>query len=342
MENKKKINILDVASHAGVSKTTVSRVMNNNGYVAQRTREKVNRAISELNYAPSAFAQNIRTGKSKTIAMMIPDTSNTFYMEIFKAVEDIALKNGYMVILCNTRRSFETEVKYADKLMKRNIDGLLYFTQQRTPKNEAFFRELSKKVPLVFMDYAFADVEDICCVAMECKSCSMDAVKLLYDKGKRNIAYINLPDANNVTLNRCEGYKQGLRNLGLSCRPGLVILPKESKTRTMVEIGYDAAKKLITENSDVDAVMTASDQLAIGVIKYLKAAKIRIPDDVSVLGFDDTVMCEIVNPPLTTIRQPIRKMGNEAAKLLIKMITEEQISQIKIIYNGSVIERQST
>jgi DNA-binding LacI/PurR family transcriptional regulator len=342
MKENDKANILDVANYAGMSKSTVSRVLNNKGYVAKRTREKIEEAIRALNYSPSAFAQNIRTRKSRTIAMMIPDTSNTFYMEIFKAVEDVALRNDYMVIMCDTRRSFENEKNYADKLLKRNIDGLLYFTQQRAAENQEYFTQLSRQLPLVFMDYAFAELPGICCVAAESRHCTSDAVEYLYRKGRRHIAYINLPLDPNVTLLRCEGYQMGLEKCGLRYTADMVAMPHEQESHSLVDAGINAARKIVENNKKVDAVMAASDQMAIGAIKYLRSVNLSIPGDISVIGFDNTDLCEIVSPTLTTIKQPIKQIGKEAARLLLNLIMEEPVSSRKIIYNGVLVERHST
>lgn len=335
-------DIIDVAKRANVSKSTVSRVLNNNGYVAKSTREKIEKAIKELNYCPSPFAQNIRTHKTRTIAMMIPDSSNTFYMEIFKAVERITLKNGYMVILCDTRRSADNEYKYAEKLIQRNVDGLIYFAQQKEEKGRNYFVELSKKFPIVFMDYIFSDTPDISCVAMESRECSAEAVKYLYSLGKRRIAYINLPKTNNVTLLRCEGYRQGLRECGLSDIPDLVSLPRSGNNKTLIEVGYAATCDLLKRNRDVDAIMTASDHLAVGVVKCLRHQGVRIPQDIAVIGFDDIDLCEVVSPALTTIRQPIKEMGVSAAELLLEMIREGKILCKKVIYKGELVKRHST
>ena len=335
-------SIIDIAKMANVSKTTVSRVLNNNGYVAKDTREKIERIMKEMNYFPSSFAQNIRTRKSRTIAMMVPDSSNTFYMEMFKAVEEITLKENYMVILCDTRRNIKNEMNYAEKLLQRSIDGLLYFTQQRVKENEEFFVDFSKKVPTIFMDYAFAEIENIHCVAVEGRNCSRQAVEYLYRLGKRKIGYINLPKTNSVSFLRYEGYRQGIEKLGLSDDPALMVLAKQERGRTLVDLGYAATHKLLKENPDVDAIMAASDHLAVGAIKYMRNHKIRVPEKVSVIGFDDTDLCEIISPTLTTIRQPIKAIGHDAASLLLELINDRPRPANKIIYEGELVKRSST
>ena len=335
-------SIIDVAKMANVSKTTVSRVLNDNGYVAKDTRRKIERVMKEMNYYPSSFAQNIRTRKSHTIAMMVPDSSNTFYMEIFKAVEEITLKENYMVVLCDTRRSIKKEIKYAKKLLQRNVDGLLYFTQQRVKENEDFFVNFSKEVPTVFMDYAFSEINDIHCVAAEGRNCSQQAVEYLFGLGKRKIGYLNLPKTRSVTFLRYEGYLQGVKQLGLPDDPSLTIFPKEGSGRTLVDAGYAATRKLLKDNQGVDAIMAASDHLAVGAIKYMRDHKIKVPEDISVIGFDDIDLCEIISPTLTTIRQPIKAIGHDSATLLLNLINGGHSPKSKIIYDGELVKRSST
>jgi len=271
---------------------------------------------------------------------MIPDSSNMFYMDFFKAVEDIALEHGYMIIMCDTKSSSETERIYADKLLKRNIDGLLYFTQQAD--NEQYFVELSRKIPVVFMDFAFAGNQNISCVATEGIECSRNAVRFLFHKGRRKIAYINLPKGENITSLRCDGYRMGLADCGLPCDESLVQTPEENPQHTMVELGFVATEQLIKRNPDIDAIMASSDTLAIGAIKYLKSRGIAIPGRISVMGFDDIDLCTVVEPNLTTIMQPIETMGREAANILISQILKLNLSCQKILHNGCIIEREST
>ena len=334
-------DILDVAKKAGVSKSTVSRVLND-GYVSEDTRRKVEQIMKELEYTPSSFAQKIRTHRTREVAMMIPDPTNTFYMEVFRAVEDVMLANDYMVILCDSKRRTENELKYADKLNQRNTDGLLYFTQQRVRENELFFRKFSETTPTVFMDFAFSDIEGSSCVAVEGGSISADAVRYLYRTGRKHIAYINLPKSDNVTLSRCEGYKEGLQACGLAVLPERIILPDESRRRTLIEVGYRAAEELLERSPDIDAIMTASDHLAVGAVRFLRERHVRIPEEISVIGFDDINLCEVVHPTLTTVRQPIREMGVAAAEHLLKMIREEEEAGKKILYQGQLIPREST
>ncbi len=333
--------IWDVAKLAGVSKSTVSRVMNN-GSSSTQARDSVMAAVKKLNYQPSYFAKNIRTQKSMTIALMIPDASNLFFTEMFKAVEDVAFKHDYMVTLCDTQNSPEYEINYAEKLLQRRIDGLIYSTYKMNPKTQDYFVNLSETLPIVFLDYAYKRYKNIAVVATEGYNSSSEAVKFLYNKGKRNIAYINLPKDVEVTQLRYDGYRKGLENCGLSFSSDLVCFPIQEDEKSARALGFDGAKQLLASGKSIDAIMVASDPLAIGAMKYLKKQGIKIPSEISIIGFDNNEICDIVTPSLTTIAQPIRSVGTQAARILLNKINGVENSQERIFFKGELVQRSST
>lgn len=344
ISNGKLITIWDVAKLAGVSKSTVSRVMNN-GSASVESRKAVYDAIEQLNYKPSCFAKNIRTQKSMTIAMMIPDASNLFYMEMYKAVEKVIFEQEYMTIICDTQNSPEYEIKYAEKLLDRKIDGLIYCTYKMNETTEQYFIQLSKKLPMVFMDFAFAksaQSQDISLVATEGFHSTRGALKFLFDKGKRKIAYINFPSDTQITMPRFEGYLQGLADCGLQFREELVYFPGPEDELNVLELGYAGARELMRAPEVPDAIMVAADPLAIGAMKYLKENKIKIPGDMSIIGFDNNNISKLIEPNLTTIAQPIEELGTRAAKLLLNKINGIQTKNEIVILEGELIERSTT
>lgn len=335
-------NILDVAKLAGVSRSTVSRVITGNGAVKTGTRNKVQKAIEELNYTPSYFAQGIKTGKTKTLAMIVPDYSNVYYGEMFRGIEKIALENGYMVIICNTNKSSTQERNYVKELLKRKIDGIIYNTYKRNNENIEFFANLSKKIPVIFMDYINKNDEEISYVLTEGYESSKKAVKYLIDKGKKRIGYIRVPPYISVVQHRYEGYKQGLVESGITPDGGIVYqCPDNEIGKTHLEVGYEGAMALMKSQNPPDALMTSTDIMAVGAIKYLKQAGYRIPQDVSVIGFDNIALASIVEPSLTTIAQPTYKIGEEAAKILIAKINGDEKVEDRIIFEAEFIIRGS-
>ncbi len=333
--------IWDVAKLAGVSKSTVSRVINS-GSCSQEARDAVLTAAKKLNYQPSCFAQNIRTQRSMTIALMIPDASNLFYTELFKAIQEIAYASRYMVTLCDTQNSPNYEIKYAERFLNRKIDGLIYGTYKMNAKTQDYFVSLSESLPVIFIDYAYKRYDNIAIVATEGFESTRQAVKFLYQKGRRHIAYVNFPRDVEVTYLRYEGYLKGLEDCGLPFSSKLVYFPDSKEDIFGMDIGYNGADALMTRNPKIDAIMAAADPLAVGVIKYLKKHDVLIPDDISVIGFDNTELCEIVEPTLTTIAQPIREIGTTAIRILLNKINKIENEQERVILNGQLLQRKST
>lgn len=342
--NRQMTTIWDVAKLAGVSKSTVSRVMNN-GFASEESRKAVFDAIEQLKYKPSCFAKNIRTQKSMTIAMMIPDASNLFYSEMYKAVEKVIFEQEYMVIICDTQNSTEYEIKYAHKLLDRKIDGLIYCTYKMNEDSEKYFINLSKRLPIVFMDFAFAKFtkkENISLVATEGLESTRRALKFLYKKGRRNIAYINFPSDTQITIPRFEGYRKGLADCGLLFREELVYFPEPEQDLNVLALGYAGARTLMSARVVPDAIMVAADPLAIGAMKYLKEQKVRIPQELSVIGFDNNNVCELIEPNLSTIAQPIEKLGTIAAKMMLNKLNDIPNKNECMIFEGELIERGTT
>lgn len=313
----------------------------NNGSSSDEARQAVLDAIKKLNYQPSCFAKNIRTQKSMTIALMIPDASNFFYTEMFKAVEQVAYEREYMVILCDTQNSTESEIEYAEKLLQRRIDGLIYCTYKMDKQAQGYFLSLSRKLPIVFTDNSFRMYEDISLVSTEGYSSSRNATRFLYHKGCRHIAYINFPKDVHVTYPRYEGYLKGLEDCGLTPDPRLVYFPPSERLMSARDMGYNGSKHLLSSGVEVDAIMAAADPIAMGAIKYLKYQGVQIPGDIRVIGFDNNEFCEVIDPTLTTIAQPINKIGTTAAQILFNKIAGNA-NEERVLFEGELIQRDST
>ena len=336
-------NIWDVAKLAGVSKSTVSRVITKGSSVKSETRQQVEDAIKELNYSPSYFAQGIRSGKTKTIAMLVPDNSNVFYTEMFNGVEQVMLEHNYMTLICNTMKSSSREINYAKSLVKRNIDGIIYNTYKQNKKNLEYFLQLSESIPIIFMDNIVPQDVKAAYVFAEGKSATKNAVNYLYGKGCRRIAYIRVPPSISVINNRYEGYKQGVIECGIKFDEKLVYSCNENDIfMPHIDIGMNGAKYFMSLENPPDAIMASIDTMAIGAMKYLKSAGYDIPGDVKVIGFDNIDLCTLIEPTLTTIAQPIQALGTEAANILIKKIRGEVNIKEQVVFETELIIRGST
>lgn len=335
------ITILDIARLAGVSKSTVSRVISRNGPVSEETRIKIEAIMVEHNYTPSYFAQGIRTGKTKTIAFMLPDSKNLFYNEMIVAVESIALENDYMVLICNTNKDPEREREYIESLLKRKVEGIIFCTYHTTEQNKRYLQELSKELPLVFMDNLYTQGEDVSCVISEGQNANRKAVKYLYDLGCRRIAYICVKSIS-IVNHRLEGYLQGLDDCGLSYAEELVYeAQSEERVDSHFQMGMDGAKKLLALREPPDAIMAAIDTMAIGAMRHILSTKYRVPEDIKIVGYDNIELSQMVTPTLTTIAQPIHTLGTEAAKLLLQKIKDNSINK-RLLFGEELIIRNST
>lgn len=329
--------ILDVAKLSGFSKTTVSRVINGNGPVSEEARQKIEEAMRKLNYTPNYFAQGMRTNKTRTIALLVPDYSNPFYPELFKNVEEVARQNGYMITLCNTDEEAEKELEYIKEIVKRNIDGIIFCTYNRIRRNIDYLIRISEEIPVVFMDQVVDEDEPINYVVTDGFESTRKAAGYLIEKGRRRIAYIKGSSKRRVTKERYNGYRQALMDYGINFDPSLVYTGNFH-----MKSGFEGAKYLMSINNPPDAIMAASDAMAIGAIKYLKYAGFSIPGDVNVVGFDNIFLSTLVEPALTTISQPIKELGREAVKILIDKINNPEMENKQIKLEGELIIRRST
>ena len=335
------VSIFDVAKEAGVSKSTVSRVVNREGYVREETRKAVEDAIQRLGYSPSYFAKGIRTGKTNTIAMMVPEYSNIFYTEMFRGVEDIALKYGYMVLMCNTERHSTSEIEYTKELLKRNIDGIIYNTYHKDDNVSAYLREISDTLPVVFMNKIFDASENVSYVCTDGFSSTRKAVHYLFNQGRRKIGYVKNSEDISVIEDRYQGYLQGLQDCGLTPEEKWVYQLRRENEPDYIRLGGDAARYYISLSDRPDSILTATDMIGIGCIKEFNAAKISIPKDISIVGYDNISLGNLIEPALTTISQPIRKLGQTAAEIIFAKINGEKIND-KVVFEGALIVRQST
>jgi len=333
--------IFDVAKEAGVSKSTVSRVLNNEPGVKEATKARVMKAIKKLDYSPSYFAQGIRTGKTKTIALMVPEYTNVFYNEMFRGVEDIALQHGYMVLICNTERHANSEVEYIKELLKRSIDGIIYNTYDIREDFLQYLKEISDNVPVVFMNRVFRQNDDISYVVTDGFNSTRKAVHYLYSRGKRKIAYISNYRIISVTEDRYRGYLEGLRDCGLPVQDSFIYHVKHQKEPDYVKMGCEAAEYFAGLSEKPDAILAATDTFAIGCIQHFIKIGIRVPEDINIIGFDNISLSKLIQPSLSTVAQPIRQLGQKAAEIIISKINGISVDD-KITYEGELIIREST
>ena len=328
--------ILDVARRAQVSKTTVSRFLNGLGPINVGTAERIRQAILALNYSPSFLARGMRTSRTRTIGMIIPDYSNPFYSELLRSIEAYSRVRGYLIHLANTDASASTEYDCINEMVKRQVDGIVLCSYNRIQRDIDFLVELAGKIPVVVMDPLVKD-EPLSYVVADGYGGSKEAVSYLVSTERRRIGYISGPNSLYATHDRFEGYKKGLADSGIPFDRALVYEADFS-----MRSGYQAARWFFSRGLPVDALMAATDLMAVGAIKFFNGQGIDIPGRIALVGFDNISLCEIIEPSLTTIAQPISDLGRSAATIIIDAIEEKRVEQSQIVMKTSLIVRRST
>ena len=325
--------IRDVARLAGVSVATVSRVLNKNGYVNKDTEQKVIKAIEQLQYMPNAVARGLAGKQTGTIALILPDISNPFFPEIARAVEDVAQKHGYTVILCNSDDQGQKEQTYIEMLRKKYIDGIIFASN--TLREEDVQQMQANKIPLVVLDRALAN--RACSVI---RSRNYEGAKLavthLLEIGCQKIAHLYGPQDIITARERMLGYEESVMHFPWYT-PSLMVPGYFS-----LDGGIAAVKELFAKHGDVDGIFCGNDLMAIGALKGLHQLGIRVPDEVALIGFDGISLTQITQPELSTVAQPIYEMGSLAARVLIEMITSGEIETKLYELDVTLVGRESS
>ena len=326
--------VLDVAKRAGVAPITVSRVINNSGYISQSTRERVQAAVKELGYVPNTLARGLRSKRTRTLALVVTDITNPYFTLMARGVEDVAGDANYTVVYCNTDESETKEEKYANILAQRQVDGVLLVPACGNVKTIKFL--LSNNINVVTLDRRVSEVE-IDSVRSDSEDGAYRLVKLLIGLGHKRIAVITGPKDVSTSVDRVTGYQRALAETGLNEKE-LVYYGAFNQ-----ESGYEFTKQAMMYSPKPTAILGANNFITIGVIKALRDLKMDVPGDVSVVGFDDLPESMLLSPFLTVAAQPAYEMGRMATELLLKRISGELSDGYqKLVLPTEIIERGST
>ena len=332
------ITIVDVAKRAGVSVSTVSRVLTGASYVSAASRARIELAMRELEFVPSTIARSMRDKRTRTIAIFIPEYSNMFYSEMLSAMMPKAAELDYMIITCSTNQDAKYETEYIEQLLSRSIDGIIFFTYGGIRGNLEYITKLSQKIPIVFMDSVF-EHEPVSVVSTDGWSGTKKAVSHLISLGHRRIGYLRISDDYFVAERRYEGYLAALEEGGLDPDPALVCSVELDDIQRRA---HEAGAFFLGLKKRPTAIVAVDDMFAIGVMNYLKLRDVAIPEGMAVVGFDDIALSRIVSPSLTTVAQPIQQLAGEALKLLIETISDHGISNRKLLLDTKLVVRRST
>lgn len=331
-----KVTITEIAKEAKVSIATVSRVLNNKSKgVSKATRERILNIIEEKGYHPNAIARGLVTKKTKVIGLLLPSITNPFFPEIERGIEDMATTLGYSIILCNTDYDSEREKKYLKLLIERQVDGIIYALSVAGENYESIETLKKRGIPFVVFDKYVKDKE-IPYIYTENEEAICNMVKYLVDKGHKKIAYISGPLQYVTAKDRLKGYENGLKESNIKLNSS--IIKYEAYT---IEGGEQATEQLLKENKDFTAITCANDLIAIGALKTLRKYNIKVPEEVSITGFDNIDITDVTYPRITTVHQPKYEIGQIAVKTLINLINGENIINKSVILKSSIIEKES-
>lgn len=327
------VTIYDVARHAGVSLATVSRVVNGNTNVKPNTRNKVLQAIEDLGYRPNAVARGLASKKTTTIGVVLPDISSLFFAELARGIEDIANMYHYDIILSSSDQNRDREIQLINNLLEKQVDGLLFLGADITEEHRSAFN--STHVPIVLVS-SNDPQHKIPSVRIDLEKAAYDAVTFLIDKGHTRIALLTTRIHSHFSRVRYNGYVHALKQRGIPFDEDLVV-----EIPPVYEAALSTATSLLKLSDAPTAFFTFNDEMAIGAIHAAQDLGHHVPNDIEVVGFNNTRIAQMVRPMLTTVVQPMYDIGAVAMRLLTKLINKED-THTEVVLPHRLEIRQST
>ena len=323
------VTLKELAEKIGVSRTTVSRVMSGNAEkyrISEKTVKKVKAAAEHYGLMPNQVALNLRLQKTDTIGLLIPDIANPFFANLAQGVEEELRAHGKMLLLCNSNENTDLEAETLTNIVRRQIDGLLVAPVGLSGDH---FKALSGK-PIVFIDRYFHDL-DIPHVSTDNHAGAYKATRYLLDRGHERIACIQGLRATVSNQDRVKGYEQALNEKGLN--------PKTLGDGFTIENGYQSTLEVLDKAERPTAIFTLNNLIAVGALQALREKNIKVPEEVSLISFDEQPYFALTSPPVTTIRQPVKQIAKEAVQKLLVRLKGETTSSLMI--QPEIIERKS-
>ncbi|NLY20538.1 MAG: LacI family transcriptional regulator [Tissierellia bacterium] len=327
--------IKDVAKMAGVSISTVSRVINDSKPVSPESRRKVLKAIDELQYEPNEIARSLVTKKSNIIGVIVNDIGKSYVSQVVRGIEEVGRMYNYDILLSSTYGDSEAETKYVKLLQQKQVEGIIIISEIHNAELMEYLEAM--RLPFVYLN-RFYIIEKLPTVSISNKKGAIKMTNHLVEQGHKKIAYISFDKDNgrNVELYKIEGYSEVMEGAGLN--PMIINLPNTSP-----ESYIDIMSKIIDKikNNEITAIFAHSDESAIKIINLLYDEGIKVPEDVSVVGFSDIDMASIYRPRLTSVKEPFYDYGAVSARRLLKEISGEGTDEEKIYLPEYVIERET-
>ena len=311
------ITIKDIAKALGLSTSTVSRALRGSYEISAETRKLVLEYAEKLNYRPNPIAQSLKEKRSRSIGIVVCEIANNFFSQVINGIESVAYKKGYYVIISQSHESFEREVANAQYLASRSVDGLLVSLSTETTDLSYLNKLHDKGLPIVFFDRITEEMSTHKVIANNFNG-AYQATEHLIRSGFERIAHLTISPHLSITKERLAGYKAALADNRVPFDESLI---KYCKYGGLHEEEMDqAVESLLTQPNKPDAIVAASDKLSTGCLAALTKKKIRVPEDIGLVGFTNSLLTDIFHPALTSVRQPAFEMGQVAMEMLIQII----------------------
>ncbi|MFT4204974.1 MAG: LacI family DNA-binding transcriptional regulator [Chitinophagaceae bacterium] len=338
MDNKKEITIYDLADTLGLSPATISRALNGNPLVKEKTRKKIATTAEQLGYRMNSFAQNIRTGKTKTIGVIVHELRSNFITSVLAGIEKVASSNGYDIIIGHSAENANKEVQNTRNLFNKRVDGLLASLAFDTLDFAHYKIFTDKGIPVVFYDRSFVRAP-FPSVVLDNYRAGYDMTEHLIAQGCKRIMHVTADISKNVYLDRLEGYKAAMEEHKLP-------IPKDFVQVTTLNeaAGVELADTVLRMKAKPEAIFVTNDFCAAVIMNRLLENGVRIPEDIAFAGFNDDSIAKIIRPRLTTIYYPGQQMGEIAAQRLINELKDNKNAALEsqIVMRPQLVVRESS
>jgi LacI family transcriptional regulator len=327
-----RVTIKDIAKVANVSYSTVSRALTGQPQIPEETRKKILKVANSMGYTPNALAKGLVTKSTYTLGLIVPDIVNPFFPEVIQGIEECATNYGYRVYLCTSNWKIEKEKECLHKLYGSSVDGILIFPAS---DDVSHITDSKINIPIVFVNHKPA-CPDCSYVAVDDFKSAILAVEYLLKLGHRKIAYVGGLETNGSNIERINGFKTVMGNYGIPIRPEYIVYGEYKQSS-----GYQLTKELLIDRELPTAIIAGDDLLALGIIQAIEEFGLKVPKDISVIGFDDISYASLDKIQLTTICIPRYVMGETSVELLIKKIQHPEDAEVrsKILETNLVVRK---
>ncbi|UJF18595.1 substrate-binding domain-containing protein [Vibrio sp. SS-MA-C1-2] len=326
--------IKDVAKMANVSTTTVSHVINKTRFVAEETQKRVLKAVDELNYAPSAVARSLKCNTTRTIGMLVTESTNSFFAEVIAGVERYCYKNGYTLILCNTENSIEKQRDYLRMLTEKRVDGLIVMCSE-LDSHLLTMLDRHEHLPMVVMDWG-PESPHTDKIIDNTEHGSYLAIQHLIDMGHQKIGCITGQMDKLTCKERMNGFYKAMSEADITINDSWLI-----EADFLCDAASQAVDKLLEQTERPTAIFAFNDVMALAIISRLNQKGISVPEDISIIGYDNIDLSAYFSPPLTTVHQPKRRLGKTAVELLFQRMKDKDHESRVFTMEPELVARQS-